>query len=541
MVKYVFITGGVLSSVGKGITSSSIGKMLQARGYSVSAMKIDPYVNVDAGTMNPFMHGEVFVTEDGGETDLDLGHYERFLDINLSRLSNITTGKVYASVIEKERKGEYLGQCVQIIPHVTDEIKRSIRSAASASGADVFLVEIGGTIGDIEGLPFLEAVRQMRLEEEANDTLFVHVALVPILDSTKEQKSKPCQHSVQEMRRIGLQPDMIVARCRVPLDKDVKKKIALFGSVPVEAVYTSFDAECIYQVPLNLDQQGMGEYILKRLGLDARRPDWSPWSSIVEEFMRASKPVRIAMCGKYTKLSDSYVSIIEALKHAGAKVGARVSTAWIETTKYEEDPARVEELGEYDGVMILPGFGPRGTEGKIRAVNYARVNKKPLLGICYGFQLAIVEYARNVIGLEGANTTEVDPGSRHPVIDLLPEQKNLGSLGGTMRLGAYRILVEPGTMVHRLYGSDVVVERHRHRYEVNPRYWDLLRENGLVLSGWSEDRARVEFAELPSHPFFLGTQSHPEFRSRPGRPSMPYLGFVSAAAGMDLPKGAHKN
>ncbi|MEJ5293315.1 MAG: CTP synthase [Candidatus Methanosuratincola sp.] len=536
MVKFVFITGGVLSSVGKGITTSSIGKMLQARGYSVSAMKIDPYVNVDAGTMNPFMHGEVFVTEDGGETDLDLGHYERFLDINLSKLSNITTGKVYAKVIEKERKGEYLGQCVQIIPHVTDEIKSAIRLAAKSSGADVFLVEIGGTIGDIEGLPFLEAVRQMQLEEDLHDTLFVHVALVPILNSTNEQKSKPCQHSVQEMRRIGIQPDIIVARCRVPLDKDVRRKIALFGSVPVEAVFTSYDAECLYQIPMNLDEQGMGEYIVKKLMLDGRDPDWAPWMSVVDEFMKASRPLRIAMCGKYTKLSDSYVSITEALKHAGAKAGCRVSADWIETTQFEKDPSKLEQLAGYDGIMILPGFGSRGTEGKISAVHYARVNKKPLLGICYGFQLAVVEYARNVLGLDGANTTEVDPKTPHPVIDLLPEQKQLESLGGTMRLGSYRIIVEPGTMVHRLYNCDVVVERHRHRYEVNPKYWAPLRENGMVFSGWSEDRKRVEFLELPGHPFFLGTQSHPEFRSRPGRPSMPYLGFVSAAAGRPIPR-----
>lgn len=531
MVKFVFITGGVLSSVGKGITTSSIGKMLQARGYTVSAMKIDPYVNVDAGTMNPFMHGEVFVTEDGGETDLDLGHYERFLDINLSKLSNITTGKVYASVIAKERSGGYLGQCVQIIPHVTDEIKRLIRSAAKSSGADVFLVEIGGTIGDIEGLPFLEAVRQMRLEEEAHDALFVHVALVPILSPTNEQKSKPCQHSVQEMRRIGIQPDIIVARCRVPLESDVRRKIALFGSVPVEAVFSSYDAECLYQIPMNLDGQGMGDYISKRLMLNGRAPDWGPWVSVVEEFMNASRSLRIAMCGKYTKLSDSYVSITEALKHAGARVGCRISTEWIETTRFEEDPSKVDQLAEYDGVMVLPGFGSRGTEGKIRAVHYARVNGKPILGVCYGFQLAVVEFARNVLGLVDANTTEVDPKTPHPVIDLLPEQRQLESLGGTMRLGAYRIIVEPGTMVHRLYNSEVVVERHRHRYEVNPKYWDLLRDHGMVLSGWSDDRKRVEFIELPGHPFFLGTQSHPEFRSRPGHPSKPYLGFVSAAAG----------
>jgi CTP synthase len=530
MVKFVFITGGVLSSVGKGIMTSSIGKMLQVRGHSVSTVKIDPYVNVDAGTMNPYMHGEVFVTEDGGETDLDLGHYERFLDIHLPKFNNVTTGQVYASVIEKERKGEYLGQCVQIIPHITDEIKNRIKAAAKMSGADVLLVEIGGTVGDIEGLPFLEAARQLRLEETYNDTLFVHVALVPILNSTHEQKSKPCQHSVQEMRRIGLQPDIIVARCKYPLEQDVKRKISLFGSVPNESVFTSYDADNIYQVPLNLDKQGMGSYVTKRLGLGDPKSDWGEWESIVESLQKTSKVVRIAMCGKYTRLADSYVSIMEALHHSAGKLGVKVSMEWIEATKFEDNPAEIKVLDQYHGIIVLPGFGSRGTEGKIKAIHYARVYNKPFLGICYGFQLATVEYARNVLGFEGANTTECDPRTPYPVIDLLPEQKAVGSMGGTMRLGGYKLVLKEGSLASRLYGSNETCERHRHRYEINPKYWEDLESKGLVFSGWSADRKRVEFLELPSHPFFLGTQSHPEFRSRPGRPSPPYFGFIEASA-----------
>ncbi len=530
MVKFIFITGGVLSSVGKGIMTSSIGKMLQARGYSVSTVKIDPYVNVDAGTMNPYMHGEVFVTEDGGETDLDLGHYERFLNINLPKFNNVTTGQVYASVIGKERKGEYLGQCVQIIPHITDEIKNRIRSAAKMAGVDVLLIELGGTVGDIEGLPFLEAVRQFRLEEGYENTLFVHVALVPILNSTKEQKSKPCQHSIQEMRRIGIQADIVVARCRDPLEQDVKKKISLFGSVPYGAVFTSIDVEHIYELPIRLDEQGMGEYVSKRLGLDAKTPDWSGWKAISDSFLTPKKTVRIAMCGKYTKLADSYVSIMEAIHHSAAKAGVKASMEWIETTRFEEKPSEVELLGDYHGIIVLPGFGARGTEGKISAINFARTHGKPFLGICFGFQLATIEYARNVLGLKDANTTEVNPNTEHPVIDFLPEQKAQGIMGGTMRLGSYKILLNEGTLAHKLYGKTEIFERHRHRYEVNPDYWERLQKGGLVLSGWSADRRRVEFLELPSHPYFVGTQAHPEFRSRPGMPSPPYYGFISASA-----------
>jgi CTP synthase len=528
LTKYIFVTGGVLSSVGKGILTSSVGKMLQVRGYSVSVVKIDPYVNVDAGTMNPYMHGEVFVTEDGGETDLDLGHYERFLDTNIPKFNNITTGQIYASVIEKERKGDYLGRCVQIIPQITDEIKDRITTAAKMAGTDILLVEIGGTVGDIEGLPFTEAARQLRLEEGYENTLFIHLALVPILDVTKEQKSKPFQHSVQELRRIGVQPDVLVGRCRVPMEDSIKKKISLFGSVPLDCVFSSYDAESIYQVPLELDKQGMGECITRRLALYNSKADWSSWIPIAESFKKHSKVLKIGMCGKYTKLSDSYVSITEALRHAAAKLGVQVSIEWIETTKYEENPSEVREMDQYHGIMVLPGFGARGTEGKIRAISFARENKKPFLGICFGFQLAVVEFTRNVLGHATADTTEVNPGTAYPVIDFLPEQKAISHLGGTMRLGAYKILLEPGTLAHTLYGTSEIYERHRHRYEVNPNYWKELEAAGLKLSGWSADKKRVEFIELPSHPFFLGTQAHPEFKSRPGRPSPPYYGFVEA-------------
>lgn len=530
MTKFIFVTGGVLSSVGKGILTSSVGKMLQSRGYSVSALKIDPYVNVDAGTMNPYMHGEVFITEDGGETDLDLGHYERFLDVNIPKFNNITTGQIYASVIEKERKGEYLGRCVQIIPHITDEVKDRITSAARMAGTDVLLVEIGGTVGDIESLPFLEGVRQLRLDLGYENTLFIHLALVPILDVTKEQKSKPMQHSIQELRRIGMQPDILVGRCRVPLEDSIKRKISLFGSVPLEAVFASFDVESIYQVPLELDKQGMGTYIVKRLAMDHNDADWSSWLPVAESFQKRSKIVKVGMCGKYTKLADSYVSITEALHHAAAKAGVDVCIDWLEATKFEEQPEEVSILDQYNGIMVLPGFGSRGTEGKIACINYARLHGKPFLGICFGFQLAVVDYARSVLGYADANTTEVNPSTAHPVIDMLPEQKAIDHLGGTMRLGAYSIVLDPDGLPSRLYGTNEVYERHRHRYEVNPKYWKELQDKGMKLSGWSADRKRVEFMEIPNHPFFLGTQSHPEFKSRPGRPSPPYLGFIEACA-----------
>jgi CTP synthase len=528
MSKFIFVTGGVLSSVGKGILTASIGKMLQVRGYSVSVVKIDPYVNVDAGTMNPYVHGEVFVTEDGGETDLDLGHYERFLDINLSKLNNITTGQIYLSVIERERRGEYLGSCVQIIPHITDEIKRRLREVANKSKVDVLLVEIGGTVGDIESLPFFEAARQMRLEEGYYNTLFVHIALVPILDVTHEQKSKPFQHSIQELRRIGIQPDILVARCRTQINEEVRRKISLFGNVTPDAVFTSYDVDNIYALPLELDKQGMGDYIVKRLMLGNNTPNWSKWKAIIDSFRDAKEKVRIAMCGKYTKLTDSYISIVEALKHAAAELKVFPEFGWFETTEFEDNPSSISKLSNYHGIVVLPGFGARGSEGKIMAIKYARENKIPFLGICFGFQLAIVEFVRNVIGYKEAHSTEIDPNTKYPVIDLLPGQKNITKLGGTMRLGSYKIIVKEGTLAHRIYGSTEVFERHRHRYGVNPEYIPILEKNGLIISGISYDDKSVEFIEIKDHPFFFACQAHPEFKSRPGKPSPPFLGFIKS-------------
>jgi len=530
MTKYVFVTGGVLSSVGKGIVAASIGKLLKARGYSVTAVKIDPYLNVDAGTMNPFMHGEVFVTEDGGETDLDLGHYERFLDINLSRNNNITTGQIYSTVIEKERKGEYLGQCVQIIPHITDEIKRRIRLVAQETQADIVVVEIGGTVGDIEGLPFLEAIRQMRIEEGFENTLFVHVALVPILEVTGEQKTKPVQHSVQELRRIGIQPDIIVARCRVPLEREAKRKIALYGNVPEDSVFTSYTVETIYEVPLILERQGLGSKVTSKLKLENRSPDLTDLEWFVSRLKKFSRKVVVGMVGKYTKLKDSYLSINEALVHAGTFANVKPILKWIEATDIERGKLTPEEALEgVDGIIVLPGFGRRGAEGKISIIKHARENNMPILGICFGMQLMVVEYARNVVGLEKANTTEIDPKTPHPVVDLMEEQLKIDRLGGTMRLGAYRIDLEENTLAYSLYGVKSIYERHRHRYEVNPKYVDKLVESGIVISGRSYD-GRVEFIELPSkqHKFYLGTQAHPEFKSRPLRPSPPYLGFLKS-------------
>jgi CTP synthase len=528
LTKYIFVTGGVLSSVGKGVTASSIGKMLQVRGFSVTAIKIDPYVNVDAGTMNPFMHGEVFVTDDGSETDLDLGWYERFLDVSMTKDHYITTGQIYGSVIEKERRGEYLGKCVQIIPHITDEIKMRIRRVAEKTKADVVLTEIGGTTGDIEGLPFLEAVRQLRLEEGFLNTLFVHVALVPILETTKEQKTKPLQHSVNELRRIGIQPDIILARCSVMIEPEVQKKIALFANVEEKGVFCSPTIKCIYELPLIFDRQGMGDYICRRMGLPERKPVWDSWIKTLEGYLNPKYEVKVAMCGKYAKLADSYISINEALKHAGAALQTNVTIDWIETETFEENSSKLEILNVYDGIIVPPGFGVRGTEGKILAIGYAREKNIPFLGICFGFQMAIVDFARNVCGLKDANSVENNPNTPYPVLDYLPEQKNVKVMGGTMRLGAHEIHLKPGTLIHKLYGSSVIYERHRHRFEVNPEYWDLLERNGLVFSGKSADGRRIEVFEFPKNLFHVGTQFHPEFKSRPNRPSPVFYGFISA-------------
>lgn len=528
MTKYIFVTGGVLSSVGKGVTAASIGKMLQARGFTVTAIKIDPYVNVDAGTMNPYMHGEVFVTNDGGETDLDLGWYERFLDVNMSKDHYITTGQVYSTVIERERRGDYLGKCVQIIPHVTDEIKSRIRRVASKTKADVVITEIGGTTGDIEGLPFLEAVRQMRLEEGFFNTLFVHVALVPILETTGEQKTKPLQHSVNELRRIGIQPDLVVARCPVMIEAEAQRKIALFANVEEKAVFCSPTVKNIYGIPLLLDGQGMGDYICKRLRLPPSKPDWSWWKKILEGFDDPRYEVKVAFCGKYAKLADSYISINEALKHAGASLYTRVEISWIEAETFEDDPGKLELLNAYDGLLVPPGFGSRGAEGKILAVKYARENNLPFLGICFGFQMAVVEFARHVCGLKEANSTEVNPETSHPVLDYMPEQKDIERMGGTMRLGAQPVKIKPGTMAEKLYKSEVIYQRHRHRFEVNLKYKDTLERAGLIFSGFSPDGRRMEIFEYPENLFHMGVQYHPEFKSRPGRPDPIYVGFLEA-------------
>ena len=536
MVKYVFVTGGVLSSVGKGIVTSSIGKMLQVRGFDVTVIKVDPYVNVDAGTMNPYIHGEVFVTEDGGETDIDLGGYERFLNINLPKENNVTTGQIYQTVIDRERRGDFLGRCVQIVPHVTNEIKRRTRMVAERSKAEVVLTELGGTVGDIEGLPFLEAIRQMRLEEGFDNTLYVHLALVPILDVTGEMKTKPLQHSVNELRRIGIQPDTIVARCREMIDEETLRKVALFGTIPKEAVFCSYDVPSIYQVPLILDKQGMGNYVCRRLGFPKRAPKWRAWRKFVDCFENPKHEVKIALIGKYAGLVDSYVSMNEAFRHAGAACGARVVIEYIEAECLEDNGVGVKLLEGVDGVFIPYGFGPRGTEGKIRGIQFARENDVPFLGVCYGFQLAVVEFARHVCGFEGANSTEINPDTPHPVIDLMPEQRGVNNKGGTMRLGAHEVRVHKGTLAYTLYGVEKIFGRHRHRWEVNADYWGALEKNGMVFSGNSPDGRRKEILELPSSFFFFASQFHGEFKSRPTRPEPEYYGFVKACLDKKLGK-----
>ena len=536
MVKYIFVTGGVLSSVGKGIVTSSIGKMLQVRGFDVTVIKVDPYVNVDAGTMNPYIHGEVFVTEDGGETDLDLGGYERFLNINLPKENNVTTGQIYQTIIESERRGDFLGRCVQIIPHVTNEIKRRTRMVAKQSKAEIVLTELGGTVGDIEGLPFLEAIRQMRLEEGFENTLYVHLALVPILDVTGEMKTKPLQHSVNELRRIGIQPDTIVARCRDMIDDETTRKVALFGTIPKEAVFCSYDVPSIYEVPLILDKQGMGDYICKRLDISKKAPEWNEWQKFVDSFENPKHEVKIALIGKYAGLVDSYVSMNEAFRHAGVACQTKVTVDYLEAECLENNSDGLKILEGYDGVFIPYGFGPRGTEGKIKGIQFARKNNIPFLGVCYGFQLAVVEFARNVCGFDGANSTEINPDTPHPVIDLMPEQRTVNNKGGTMRLGAHEIQVHKNTMAYTLYGVDKIFKRHRHRWEVNPDYWGALEKKGMVFSGSSPDAKRKEILELPSSFFFFASQFHGEFKSRPTKPEPEYYGFIKACLDKKLGK-----
>jgi CTP synthase len=527
-MKVIIVSGGVLSGLGKGITSSSIGCVLKARGLKVTAMKIDPYLNFDAGTLNPFEHGEVFVLDDGGEADLDLGNYERFLDVNLTSDHVVTTGKVYGSVIEKERMGNFLGKTVQIIPHITNEIKSMISSVAIKSGADVTIVELGGTVGDIESMPFLEAMRQMRSEMGHENFIFVHTTLVPILGTLHEQKTKPTQHSVKELRSVGIQPDVIVARCERPLEEGAKRKIALFCDVPIAAVISVPDAKSIYQVPIFLEEQGLTDYLLDKMAIKSKPDGLTDWKKYLSKVMNPKHEVKILLVGKYMEQRDSYMSHYEAFTHAGAELDTRVKFLRMEAEDIDKENSR-HLLAESDGILIPGGFGSRGTEGKIEAIKYARENKVPFLGVCLGFQLANVEFARGVLGMGDANSTEFDPHTAHPVVDFLPEQKNLEKKGATMRLGAQSVVIEKGSIAEGLYGATEIQERHRHRYEINPHYIDRIQEKGLKFTGKSPDGKRMEIAELQGHPYFIGSQFHPEFKSRPQRPAPLHFGLVKAA------------
>jgi len=525
--KFVFVTGGVASSLGKGITAASLGRLLKARGFKVALQKIDPYLNVDAGTMNPYQHGEVFVTEDGAETDLDLGHYERFVDINLTRKSNVTTGQIYGAVIEKERRGEYLGQTVQVIPHITDEIKRRIREVAEEWDADVTIVEIGGTVGDIEGLPFLEAARQFKLDVGADNVIYLHVTLIPTV-AGGELKTKPTQHSVRELRSIGIQPDGLVCRTPLPLTEEMRRKISLFCDTPKDAVFEAVDTDFIYEVPLLLEEQGMARWVIQRLGLNDGEPNLSDWHELVRRGRNPLNEVTIAMVGKYVQLRDAYLSVVEALKHGGFANQARIHIQWVDAEQLRDDTAP-SLLNGVDGIVVPGGFGYRGIEGKIVAIKYARENGIPFLGLCLGLQCAVIEFARNVCGLKGANSAEFDEETRYPVIALMDEQRRVVQKGGTMRLGAYPCFLKPGTRISEIYGTHLVYERHRHRYEVNPRYHEILEKHGLTLCGISPDGKLVEAIELTDHPFFIATQFHPEFKSRPNRPHPLFAAFIEAA------------
>ncbi|HWC38567.1 MAG TPA: CTP synthase [Acidimicrobiales bacterium] len=529
MAKHIFVTGGVASSLGKGLTASSLGRLLKSRGLRVTMQKLDPYINVDPGTMNPFEHGEVFVTDDGGETDLDLGHYERFVDENLHRHSNSTTGSIYSSVIAKERRGDFLGKTVQVIPHVTDEIKGRITNLA-ADDVDVVITEVGGTVGDIEILPFLEAVRQFRKDVGRDNVCYVHLTLVPYIGPSGEQKTKPTQHSVTELRSRGIQPDVIVCRSDQPISEGLKRKISMLCDVPMEGVVSAVDAENIYEIPLVLHAEGLDDYVCRLLHFDSpgQRVELSAWEAMVDRIEAAATSVRIGLIGKYVNLPDAYLSVVEALRHAGFYHGARVEIEWVQA---EEVTGMLADgrLRELDGIVIPGGFGERGVEGKVAAAGYAREHRIPCLGLCLGLQAMVVELARNVALLTGANSREIDSTTPHPVIDLMDDQAEVTDLGGTMRLGSYVARLRPGSQVAAAYGEPVVSERHRHRYEVNPRYRLRLEEAGLVCSGTSPDDRLVEFVELPGHPFWVGTQAHPEFKSRPDRPHPLFHELVGAA------------
>lgn len=527
--KYIFITGGVVSGLGKGITAASLGRLLKARGLKVTAQKLDPYLNVDPGTMNPVQHGEVFVTDDGAETDLDLGHYERFIDESLSQNSNLTSGRVYWKVISDERKGVYGGQTIQIIPHVTNEIKKYIQHNAD-TGADICLVEIGGTVGDIESQPFLEAIRQFAVDVGRENCLFIHVTLVPYLAASDELKSKPTQHSVKEMLSIGIRPDIIVCRTEHPLTEDIKNKIALFCDVSKDCVIENNNCDILYAVPMMLREQKMDEVVIKKLGIECGEPDLTDWEAMLDALRNPKQTVKIAMVGKYVELHDSYISVNEALKHGGIETRSAVDIQWIDSESLEKEDADIEKiLGDMDGILVPGGFGSRGIEGKIKACEYARTHNVPYLGICLGMQIAIIEFARNVLGLKGANSAEIDPDTPYPVIDILPEQKEVTDMGGTMRLGQYPCALNPESKAYALYGASMIYERHRHRYEVNNDYRTDLLNGGMIFAGTSPDNHIVEMIEIPDHPWFVAGQFHPEFKSRPNRPHPLFRGFVTAS------------
>jgi len=528
--KYIFITGGVVSSVGKGVTAAALGRVLKERGFKVAVQKLDPYINVDPGTMSPYQHGEVFVLDDGAETDLDLGHYERFIDIRLNRVCNTTTGQVYAEVISKERRGDYLGGTIQVIPHITNEIKRRIALVSKTTGAEIVIVEVGGTVGDIEGLPFLEALRQLRTDLGRENTAYIHVTWLPYIEATDEIKTKPTQHSVAELRSIGITPDMIVARSDKPVKENLREKIAQFCDVEKRAVIPMVTAPILYEIPLLLEKENVAEYLMERLNLQPhKQPDWAGWQILIDETKRKKPKVTIALVGKYVELHDAYISVREALIHAALFLGLELDLKWVHSTDLEKGKS-LEVLDNASGIIVPGGFGNRGIEGKIIAVNYARQHKIPYFGLCLGMQLMVVEFGRYVLGTDQVNSSEFDRTTPHPVIDLMPEQQNITDMGGTMRLGLYPCVLQPGTIAAKAYGVKKVEERHRHRFEFNNAYRQLFAEHGMVYSGLSPDKTLVEIVELKDHPFMLGTQFHPEFLSRPTRPHPLFLAFIRAAA-----------
>jgi CTP synthase len=529
MTKYIFVTGGVVSSVGKGISVASLGRLLKARGLSVSIQKLDPYINVDPGTMSPYQHGEVFVTEDGAETDLDLGHYERFIDENLSKLNNVTTGQIYSSVIQKERRGDYLGGTIQVVPHITNEIKARIAAVAKATSVDVVIVEIGGTVGDIESLPFLEAIRQMRKEVGRNNVFYIHVTLLPHVGATGELKTKPTQHSVMELRRVGITPDALICRSDYEVPDDVREKIALFGDVDLEAVIPLPTVDTIYEVPMVLHTAGLDQYVVGELDLEAGEPQLDEWLRLVDTIKQPKKSLTIGLVGKYVQLKDAYISVAEALRHAALAQGLDMDIRYVSSEELErEDPHRL--LGGVQGIVVPGGFGYRGVEGKVRAANYAREHNVPYLGLCLGMQCASIALARTLPGGENANSTEFDPHTPLPIIDFMPDQLDITDKGGTMRLGIYPCVLEPGTKAAEAYGRDIVLERHRHRFEFNNKYRKQMEAIGFVVSGHSPDNRLVEIIELRDHPWFVASQFHPEFKSRPNHPHPLFKGFVAAAA-----------